>query len=282
MGIFSDVLLTVDYDRTMTDPNSKVPQRNLEAIQYFMDNGGAFTLNTGRSTTTAKKLLDTLPVNAPMILYNGSACYEDGRLVDWVPIELDMWNTVLTVAEAFPELNVEIQALDNHYFVNAKESFEQFYDRIGWGHARAYPGQDLGPFIKFAVFGEAEQYTLKSMFTGTPEQIARFRELERFVTERWGDQVEIFIPAPRILDVHAKGVSKGNAARRLQKRLGRKWLVCVGDAANDIPMLDAADYAYCPADGMVADRYENVCKCADGAVAEVIYEKIPGFLKIQP
>ena len=282
MGIFSDVLLTVDYDRTMTAPDSTVPQRNLEAIQYFMDNGGAFTLNTGRSTTTARKLLNTLPVNAPMILYNGSACYEDGKLVDYVPIELDMWPTVLEVAEAFPELNVEIQAMDNHYFVNQKESYVNFYDQLGWGHAPAIPGTDLGPFLKFAVFGEVEANTLKSMFTGTPQQIQRFRDLEQFIRDRWGDKVEIFMASPRILDVHAKGVNKGNAARRLQKRLGRKILVCVGDAANDIPMLDEADYAYCPADGVVADRYENVCQCADGAVAEVIYEKIPKILKNKP
>ena len=282
MGIFSDVLLTVDYDRTMTGPNSVVPQRNLEAIRYFMDNGGAFTLNTGRSTTTARKLLNTLPVNAPMILYNGSACYENGQLVDPVLIDLEMWPTVMAVAEAFPELNVEIQALDNHYLINQKEDYVNFYDRMGWGHAEAIPGQDLGPFIKFAVFGEVEGYALNTMFASTPAQVERFRELERFITDRWGDKVEIYMASPRILDVHAKGVSKGNAARRLQKRLGRKWLVCVGDAANDIPMLDAADYAYCPADGVVADRYENVCQCADGAVADVIYEKIPAFLQIQP
>ena len=282
MGIFSDVLLTVDYDRTLTGPDSKIPQRNLEAIQYFMDNGGAFTLNTGRSMTTAKKLLDTLPVNAPMILYNGSALYENGKLVDCVPIELDMWSTVLEVAEAFPELNVEIQAMDNHYLLNPKPSYEAFYDRLGWGHAEAIPGTDLGPFIKFAVFGEAEEYTLKSMFMGTPEQVARFRALEQMVRDRWGEQVEIYMAAPRILDVHAKGVSKGRAARRLQKKLGRKILVCVGDAANDIPMLDEADYAYCPADGVVAEYYETVCNCADGAVADVIYEKIPEILKNQP
>lgn len=282
MGLYSDILLTVDYDRTMTAPDSKVPQRNLEAIRYFIENGGAFTLNTGRSTTTAKKLLNTLPVNAPMILYNGSACYEDGNLVDYVPIDLDMWPTILEVTEAFPELNVEIQALDNHYLLNPKKSYIEFYDRLGWGHAETFVGEDLGPFIKFAVFGEAEEYTLKSMFTGTPEQIARFQELEQFIRDRWGDKVEIYMAAPRILDVHAKGVSKGNAARRLQKKLGRKILVCVGDAANDIPMLDAADYAYCPADGVVAERYENVCKCADGAVADVIYEKIPEILRIQP
>lgn len=282
MGLFSDVLLTVDYDRTMTAPDSKVPERNMEAIRYFMDNGGAFTLNTGRSTTTAKKLLNTMPVNAPMILYNGSACYENGKLVDCVPIDLPMWPTVLAVAEAFPELNVEIQAMDNHYLVNQKESYMKLYDRIGWTHAEAIPGTDLGPFLKFAVDGEVKEYTLKSLFVGTPEQIARFDEVERFIAERWADKVDIYRSSDRVLDVQAKGVDKGKAARRLQKRLGRKILVCVGDAPNDIPMLDAADYAYCPADGAVADRYETVCPCTEGAVADVIYEKIPGILNIQP
>ena len=69
-----------------------------------------------------------------------------------------------------------------------------------------------------------------------------------------------------------------NAARTLQKQLGKSILVCVGDAHNDIPMLDGADYAYCPADGAVADRYETVCSCAEGAVADVIYRKLPSVL----
>ena len=68
-------------------------------------------------------------------------------------------------------------------------------------------------------------------------------------------------------------------ARDLQKKLGRKILVCVGDADNDLPMLEGADYAFCPSDGTVADRFPNVCPCNDGAVADVIYEKIPEILK---
>ena len=282
MGLFSDVLLTVDYDRTMTDPDSKVPQRNFEAIRYFMDNGGAFTLNTGRSTTTAKKLLNTLPVNAPMILYNGSACYENGQLVDYVPIELDMWETVMAVAEAFPEMNLEIQATDNHYLLDARPEFAALYDKMHWNWAPAEHGKNYGPFIKFASYGPVRHPAMSNMYECSDEDQARFDALDAFIRERWGDKVELYKPSPRILDIHAKGVSKGNAARRLQKKLGRKILVCVGDAANDIPMLDAADYAYCPADGMVADRYENVCECAKGAIAEVIYEKIPGILNIQP
>ena len=73
MALFSDILLTVDYDHTMTGPDSKIPARNMEAIHYFTENGGSFTLNTGRSTTTMRDLFDVIPANAPFLLYNGSA-----------------------------------------------------------------------------------------------------------------------------------------------------------------------------------------------------------------
>ena len=92
----------------------------------------------------------------------------------------------------------------------------------------------------------------------------------------------MFRACARIVDLHAKGVSKLQSARKLQQELGKKILICVGDAENDITMLDGADYAFCPADGIVAQRYENVCKCADGAVADVIYKKIPQILQKQP
>ena len=74
-------------------------------------------------------------------------------------------------------------------------------------------------------------------------------------------------------------MSKIRAARELQNKLGKKLLVCVGDAENDLPMLEGADFAFCPSDGTIADRFTNVCPCGDGAVADVIYEKIPQILK---
>ena len=99
----------------------------------------------------------------------------------------------------------------------------------------------------------------------------RFRRYSNSVCE----YCEVFRAATRIIDVHAKGVSKIRSARELQQRLGRKILVCVGDAHNDIPMLEGADYAFVPADAALRDRFPNVCKCADGAVAEVIYRELP-------
>ena len=279
MALYSDVLLTVDFDRTLTGPDSKIPERNLTAIRYFMENGGAFTVNTGRSVNTYRDYLDVVPVNAPLLLMNGSAAYEAGKEPILKEIDLDLWTVISQVAEEFPQLNLEVQALHEHYLINEKPEFVAFYDGIGWHHASAKYGDDLGPFLKFSLFGSPGQNMFANLFEATEEELREFDRAQERIMELWGDKVVLFRAAPRIIDVHAKGVSKINAARDLQKRLGRKILVCVGDAENDAPMLDGADYAFCPADGVVANRYPNVCECALGAVADVIYEKIPEILK---
>lgn len=280
--MFSDILLTVDYDRTLTGPDSVVPERNLEAIRYFTKNGGAFTMNTGRSTTTMRDLLHTLPANAPFLLYNGSAAWENGALTDLQIIDLPLWDTLDAVKEAFPEMNLEIQAVDNHYLIDPRPEFAALYEKMKWNWAPAEHGKDYGPFIKFAAYGSISKPVMSHMYECSDAQQARFDALDTFIRSRWGDKVEVFRAAPRIMDVHAKGVSKGAAALRLKEKLGRKILVCVGDADNDITMLDAADYAFCPSDGVVADRYPNVCPCGEGAVADVIYKKIPEILGILP
>ena len=280
--MFSDVLLTVDFDRTLTGPDSTIPQRNIEAIEYFIANGGMFTVNTGRSVATFWKYLDTLPVNAPFLLYNGSAAYQNGQLSQLECIDLDVWQTMRTVSELFPDMNLEIQGSQVHYLVNQHPEMVALYDNLGWRHAPAVFGTEIGPFLKFALFGTPREPVVADMFLADKAEMDRFDEVENKLRQLYGDKVEVFRAAPRIIDVHAKGVSKINAARKLQKTLGRKILVCVGDAHNDIPMLDGADYAFCPADGVVADRYDTVCNCADGAVADVIYKKIPEILEIQP
>ena len=282
--MFSDILLTVDYDRTLTGPDSNSPQRNLEAIQYFIRNGGTFTVNTGRSVNTMGSLLQTIPVNAPFLLYNGSAAYDSRTetLSQIRRIDLPVWETMAKVHAAFPELNLEIQSIHTHYLYDCDAAYERFYDGVGWHHTAATPGTDIGPFIKFSLFGQARDITVAHFFHGSEAEIRRMDEAEAWLRNEFGNVAEVFRAAPRILDVHAKGCSKLNCARDLQAALGKKILVCVGDAENDLTMLDGADYSYCPADGVVADRYETVCGCGDGAVADVIYEKIPAIVQNNP
>lgn len=284
MGIFSDVLLTVDYDRTLTAPDSSIPERNLEAIRYFMENGGAFTVNTGRSVPMIRAFRDKVPVNAPLLLYNGSAAYDpaETKLLFCHEIQLDMWQTIQDCLTLFPDMTLEVQGLDAHYCFIENPAWDAFCDHNQCARGFALPGDDLGPFLKFSLIGQIRDVTVASLFNGTPEEIRRVDEVEALLKERFGTACEVFRAATRIIDVHAKGVSKNRSARELQQRLGRKILVCAGDAENDVTMLEGADWAFCPADAIVADRFENVCPCADGAVADVIYEKIPEILRKNP
>ena len=119
---------------------------------------------------------------------------------------------------------------------------------------------------------------MADLYNGSAEEFARFDEIHKELEAVFGDKCVVFRAANRIIDIHAKGVSKAKSARQLQKELGRKILVCVGDGENDVSMMHDADYAFCPGDAIIRDRFENVCNCADGAVADVIYKKIPEIL----
>lgn len=285
MGVFSDILLTVDYDRTLTAPDSTIPARNVEAIRYFIENGGTFTVNTGRSLPMAvNHLIGKVPVNAPLLLYNGSAAYdvEAGSFTRYTPIALDAKALVEDLQTRFPELHVEIQAVDAHYLIRQDAGWERYCENnhCRWGYVS--PENIPEPFIKVSYYGKFHKGTVADMYEATEEEMALFDRAIGYVEAAYGDSLDIFRACARIVDLHAKGVSKLRSARLLQQELGKKILVCVGDAENDINMLDGADYAYCPADGIVADRYETVCNCADGAIADVIYKKLPAILLKQP
>lgn len=279
MGKFSDILLTVDFDRTLTAPDSTIPPRNLEAIRWFMEEGGAFTVNTGRSVPMYAPLLEVVPVNAPLLLYNGSAAYdpERKRLTFCVPIEMDWRQTIARTRELLPDLTVELQGLRRHYLFEKNPMWERFcaHNHCAWAYG---PETEPGSFLKFSVYGKFRDETVAQLYTGTPEELARMDEAQALLAREFGDRVSIFRAGDRIIDIHATGVDKGKSTRALQRQLGKKILVCVGDARNDLAMLEQADYAFIPADATISG-FERVCDCAQGAVADVIEKKLEGILR---
>ena len=284
MSIYSDFLLTVDYDRTLTGPDSTIPARNLEAIRYFMENGGTFTVNTGRSLPmSAQNILGKVPVNAPLLLYNGSADYDTatGKLTRYMPIPLDPAVVLTDLQNRFPTLNVEIQGITGHHLLRKDAGWEGYCENNRCAYSYVTADSVPQPFVKFALNGQFRENTVASMYRATEEELALFQQAEDYIHATYGDVVDTFRACARILDVHAKDCGKLNAARALQRSLSKKYLVCVGDAENDLSMLEGADFSYCPADGTVAHRFPNVCPCGEGAIADVIYEKIPGILKMQ-
>ncbi len=282
--MFSDILLAVDFDRTLTATDSSIPQRNLDAIRYFMDNGGAFTVNTGRSVPMTNWFRDRVPCNAPLLLYNGSAAYDPatGEWSQCRELELDPETVINDLQSRFPDLTVELQGTYAHHIFRKDPRWEAYceHNLCPWEYAD--PAKLPCAFLKLAVYGEFRENTVASMYQATEAERKRFDEAVGYIEATYGDKVDVFRACARIADIHAKGCSKLASARELQRKLGKKILVCVGDGDNDLPMMEGADYAYCPADGVIADRFENVCECGEGAVADVIYKKIPKILGLQP
>ena len=281
MADFSDVLLTVDYDRTLTAPDASIPERNLTAIRYFMEHGGAFTVNTGRSLPMSRVFRDAVPVNAPLLLYNGSVAYdlEKREPCFFHAIPLPQAALVEDFRRLFPDMTLEVQTLEAHYCFEEDPDWDAYAAHNGYPRRLARPDDDLGPLLKLGVYGQLRGVHVAGFYTGTEEEMRRIDAAEQLLKQLYGEYCEVFRAAPRILNIHAKGVSKIRAARELQRRLQRKYLICVGDGENDINMLEGADYAFCPGDAIVADRFRNVCPCTEGAVADVIYKKIPEILE---
>lgn len=279
-GIYSDFLITADFDGTLTDGKSAIPQRNRDAIHEFIAQGGTFTVNTGRSVPMYASRLGQVETNAPLLLYNGGAAYDPdtGELLYARTIPLDLWETVLKVHELVPEMIIEVQGIKGHFTHMESETWARMNEILHCSYGFVKPGEDLGPFLKFALLGPYRPGE-RNIFAGSPADEPRIDQVIARLRAYLGDNASIFRSGSRVVDIQAPGVSKAKSARWLQERLGKKYLICIGDGENDVPMLEGADFAFCPGDAVVADRFATVCNCADGAVADVIYKKIPEILR---
>ena len=249
-----------------------------------MANGGAFTVNTGRSKPMTNWFRDKIHANAPLLLYNGSAAYDmnTGEWSQCKELEVDPETIITDLQSRFPDLTVELQGTYAHHIFYKNPGWEDYCSNNMCPWEYAEPSHMPCAFLKLALYGEFRENTVASMYEATEEELIRFDEAVSYIEKTYGDKIEVFRACPRIADLHAKGCSKLASARELQKRLGKKILVCVGDGDNDLPMMEGADYAYCPGDAIIKDRFENVCNCGEGAVADVIYKKIPEILGFQP
>ena len=273
MGRFSHILLASDFDRTLTDRQSAIPQANLDAILEFEAEGGAFTMATGRSVPMFRARHPLIPTNAPLILYNGAAIYDFETQTLSGAVALPEGRTILRdMARRFPGLLAEVQGLDYHYLIGDCPLRDEFY-RDNDAPACHATVDGLPPEIwKIAFFGTFYDATVRQFFEATEAEQTEFNAACRYLAETY-DGIVVDRAAARIIDVQAKGVNKGSAARALAKRLGRPLLACAGDAPNDLSMLREADFAFVPSDcdpSLNGLGFQSVCSCDEGAIAGVV------------
>ena len=269
MGKFDGVLLASDYDDTLYDKRLSISRENREAVDYFLREGGTFTISTGRSLRnfSIQMELERLPVNAPVILANGAVIYDFSAgetlwkrtLPDTIPGHLE------AVCAAFPRVGFEAyhQEADGEetvYTFRANAATEKHLRRCRLtGHPRAIREMPT-PWIKVILQHMDPAYLMK---------------VEDYMLNRWAGAYEITFSNPYLLEVTAKGANKGLCVKRVAKRMGiaPDRVYCVGNGINDIPMLAVSAIPFAPADcyDEVKDwGAEILPSCNESCVAELI------------
>ena len=254
MGKFTGVLLASDFDNTLVYTESAlkglapIPEllpENRQAIEYFMAEGGTFSIATGRALPSFEIVRPGLPMNGPTILFNGAAIYDfkakqylcTAFLPDTVRPH------IMQVLDAWPEAAVELYHDDNAIF--ALHANELTLAHLHLTHEATK---------MLETIDQAPSPISKALFEIVPEKMAA---LHRYVTDMpWASRYEIVPSSSFLLELTAKGASKGDMVQRLAQLLhiAPQNVYCVGDHANDLGMLAVSAIPFAPANAIESVR----------------------------
>ena len=269
MGVFSDVLLVTDYDDTLTGPGAVpkepdgksriavIPQANTDALKAFAEEGGLFTIASGRPRMFYESVIaPKIRPNAPLILSNGAYLYDAQKMEDVMvcPLPDTAKQAAAECMKFFPGVTIEAHRTDTVCVIHCAPWDTQHR------HVMGFAAGDIESF---------EMPWLKLLFLGEHNEITA---LMSYLAQKYPDMDGVE-SVPVVCELQAAGVTKGNAARWLANRLGRRRLVCIGDAPNDLTMLEEADYAFVAQSGNEAVKamgFRIAAPSRIGTVADAI------------
>ena len=261
LGKFEGVLLASDFDDTLVGSDCEVSRGNREALEYFVREGGRFTVSTGRAHRTFAPYVDAAPINAPVILSNGALLYDfrAGRTVVDLPLPVCAAEDLGELCSAIPALGVETYHGDDVYIFQPNAFTQRHVERV----RTTWTQRDLPdmpqPWSKAVI-----QADYQSLLTA-----------QKYLLDRWPDRYEVIFSNAVLLECTAKTATKGGMVLKLAQRLGvgREHIYCVGDNQNDIPMLAVSAVPFAPANCAQAVRDWGavlLSSCEEDCVAQVI------------
>ena len=231
---FKNVLLASDFDGTLKNDDGVITEDVKSAIKYFIENGGKFTVCTGR-IFQGFHLYDPVYINAPVLLGNGAMAYdyEKGEIIFNDAIENEGLPAVNAVLKAFPDISIEFYNFNKVCAVNLNQHSEQHFTSQGIEfHTIKTPEEAPLPWTKVMIAAHGCSKEVQ-------EILDRFPEINYLKTT--GNYVEIL----------KKGVDKGTGILKLATALGcsQENTYSAGDGYNDVEMLVAAKGGFVPENG---------------------------------
>ncbi len=262
-------LVALDLDGTLLDDRKRLPAENREALREAERRGLLVVLASGRMISTIESIEAEAGVDSVVIAYNGAKVFgrnREGRpLLVHRPIPAE-------VAAFFLRFSRERGYLLNLYHEDAlyAEDGPQRRPFIDLYHARTGAEYHLVDDLEKAFAGVSPT---KLILLADPGERDRLHDEFR---ARFGGQAFITKSEPEYLEIMAAGVDKGSAFSLIAERYGvaAAEMMAVGDAENDIGMLQAAGVGValansCPAVKAAADAVTERTN-NEGGAAEAI------------
>ena len=246
MGKFTGVLIASDFDNTLIytedalkglEPMPELLPENREAIEYFMARGGTFSIATGRALPSFEGVRHGLPMNGPTILFNGAAIYDfqKNEYLYTAFLPDTVRPHITQVLDAYPEAAVELYHDDNAIFAVHANDLTMAHLHLTHEATTMLDTVDQAP-----------SPISKALFEIVPERLSALR---RYIAGRpWAALYEVVPSSVHLLELTAKGASKGEMVRRLAQilNISMENVYCVGDHANDLGMLALSAIPFAP------------------------------------
>lgn len=263
MGKFDGVLFFTDYDDTLYNSQLTVSPENRAAARYFMDNGGRFSIATGRAhrTFTPQIEKEQLRFNAPVVLSNGAAIYdyENECYIERTLLDDTIPALVMELCATFPDLGFEAYHGEDIYVHNPNLVSETHLTRVGTPYTVCPIAQMPTPWNK-VILEQDEPY---------------LKEVMAYILQHWGGVCEAIFSNRYLLELTDKGSNKGTMVAKVAQLLNidPHHVYCIGDNQNDLPMLALSAIPFAPANcaPQVKDWGAHIlCHTDDHAVAQAI------------
>ncbi|GKX68615.1 HAD family hydrolase [Inconstantimicrobium mannanitabidum] len=240
MGIFDGYLLVSDMDGTMLGTDRKISNENIEAIKYFIKEGGKFTIATGRTVESTRRYIDKyfkdIPLELPVGLYNGSKLYDFKNEKTVLELYLDdnEKEILKKIKQDYETLGLEIYSEERTYIYSSCRFTERFKT------------------LNYDVCYEVPEYVwdkpwLKMLMVGEVEEI---EDLEASFKERYGE-ANLLRTGENYLEVVPDKSSKGVLVEKICELYDYdiKKVIALGDNMNDLDMLSKSGYGFAVSNG---------------------------------
>lgn len=263
--LYSKWLLISDIDGTLNTKSFKLPENNKIAIKEFVNNGGNFTLCSGRNLQSLSIHYNRLGINTPAIFLNGAGIYDfkNNEMIYQNFISSEGEKIILDVLKKYKLAQLTVFTADKILLATRKCIYGRIISKMDKLDCELY---EKTSDLPRGVWG-------KVSFFGTKGLINKLKDI--FSNDDNSKLFECFKTSPFTLEVVSKGVNKGAAVLKLAELLNieKSNTAAIGDYYNDVEMLKRVAHPVCC--GQAPDDIKEIseyvtCHCNDGAVADFI------------